>query len=219
MSSPAHPKAYKVYGDSALLLHEDGGEGAVISGETAHLSQQAIQELTATGKTGVTVQQIHDRFPNTIHTDKGAVLSLADWHKELKAYCFNELFGPFLANLVDTLGPHMGQVSVDAPASAPGTFEWGDTMVRDWVNSHDSAAIDRQPVEEKLRMINRLMDGWVSDADVEAIETICSSVSSPQQMAEIRSQIEPRLNSLTSLGQRTRVEIAIRRQPAPVPVR
>ena len=62
-------------------------------------------------------------------------------------------------------------------------------------------------------MILRLLEGWISDDDVSAIERICSSVTTNSQMMRIRNAINPDLTDMTDLGQRTRVRIAINRMP------
>ena len=58
-------------------------------------------------------------------------------------------------------------------------------------------------------MINRVMDGWVSDEDVDAIEKICASVGSSGELDEIRARVYPRTIELSDFGQRTRVRIAL----------
>jgi hypothetical protein len=88
-----------------------------------------------------------------------------------------------------------------------------DEGIRNWVNARESVAIGDLPTVEMIRMINRLLDGWVSDEDVHAINRICQSVRTTTQMARIRAAIEPRILDLTDIGQRTRVRIALARTP------
>lgn len=83
-----------------------------------------------------------------------------------------------------------------------------DNQIRDWVGNQDLSSMGRQPVAEKIRMINVLMNGWISDDDVEAIERICESTSD-SELSEINDAISPRLIEMQGLGQRMRVRIAI----------
>jgi len=62
-------------------------------------------------------------------------------------------------------------------------------------------------------MINRLLDGWTSDADVNAIERICNSVNTAQEMRTIYYAISPRETSISDIGQRIKVRIALGRTP------
>jgi hypothetical protein len=88
-----------------------------------------------------------------------------------------------------------------------------DEGIRNWVSANDLNTIGQLPTQEMIRMINRLMDGWVSDEDVDAIDRICQSVTNTVQMARIRAAINPRILDLTDIGQRTRVRIALARNP------
>jgi hypothetical protein len=56
----------------------------------------------------------------------------------------------------------------------------------------------------RVALINTLLDWWVSDADLDHIERIYMSANTGDRAA-IRRAIEPRLISLTSLGQRFRL--------------
>jgi hypothetical protein len=85
----------------------------------------------------------------------------------------------------------------------------GDSEIRDWVAKESCASIDDLPDHEKIRMSHRLLDGWVSDDDVAAIEWICSCTSSNGELAAIDTAIRRRLSELTSQRQRDRVAKAI----------
>lgn len=98
----------------------------------------------------------------------------------------------------------------EGPGIVTGYFS-EDDEIRDWVSRQSLDAIGRQPVSEKIRMINTLLDGWISDDDVIAIERICLSVTTNSEMNYISSKITPRLSEMTSLGQRTRVRVALSR--------
>jgi hypothetical protein len=103
----------------------------------------------------------------------------------------------------------------EAPGVIRGALWSDDDDVRDWVDGTDLAAIGRQPVQEKIRMIDVLIGGffsWISDDDVATIERICRSISTAEEMAIVRDRFYGELPSrMTSIGQRTRVRIALTR--------
>ncbi|WP_020587944.1 DUF4157 domain-containing protein [Desulfobacter curvatus] len=99
------------------------------------------------------------------------------------------------------------QLLIDAHAAT------GDGDIRSFVSSHTSTELRSLPVAEKVRMITRLLEGWIADADVVAVESICSSVSTRSEMVTIDARIRPKLLSMTSIGQRMRVRIAISHRP------
>lgn len=99
---------------------------------------------------------------------------------------------------------------------------WGDVFY-DLINDDDEVralvrvsgvkGLRRTSAKDKVKMISTLMSGWISDADVKAIETICASVTSSADAAVIRRTVTPWLTSMQSLGQRMRVEIALGKMP------
>ena len=58
--------------------------------------------------------------------------------------------------------------------------------------------------QTRIALINTLLDWWVSDTDLDHVERIYMSANTSDRAA-IRVAIEPRLTSLTSLGQRFRL--------------
>ncbi|MCA9988632.1 MAG: hypothetical protein KDE59_30205, partial [Anaerolineales bacterium] len=58
--------------------------------------------------------------------------------------------------------------------------------------------------QTRIALINTLLDWWVSDTDIDHVERIYVSANTSDRAA-IRTAIEPRLTSLTSLGQRFRL--------------
>jgi hypothetical protein len=100
----------------------------------------------------------------------------------------------------------------EGPGVIAGFFT-DDDQIRAWVGRMDSAAIARQPTDEKIRMIDTLMSGWISDDDMVAMEKILGSVSSPAEMQILRRTFEPRATEFTSIGQRTRFRVALARNP------
>ncbi len=88
----------------------------------------------------------------------------------------------------------------------------GDAKAREWAASHKDR-IAQFTATELLEHLQRLLDGWVSDDDLVAFETICYGVKDPKVMNAIRAAIQPRLEELHSDQQRQWVEAAIRYQP------
>src|SRR5581483_3888770 len=84
----------------------------------------------------------------------------------------------------------------------------GDTEIRNALIAADAEKIARIPVGEKIRIINRLFDGWVSDADIEGIRKIYKNTPSGQQPT-VKQAIEQRIPDLTSIGQRTMVRVIL----------
>ncbi len=103
-------------------------------------------------------------------------------------------------------------IASEGPGVLAGFFN-DDDQIRTWVAKQDLAAVGRQPAPEKIRMINTLLDGWVSDDDLDAIDRICRSVTSFQGMVAIQNAISPLEISLTSIGQRTRLRVILSRHP------
>jgi hypothetical protein len=93
----------------------NGGNGVFFAGQTAHVSQQSIVDLLATGQTGVTVQQVFDMFPTQVSsTGPAGLQSLQAWNNGLQAVA-NTLF-PQVNYYVLRAYPAIGRISVDQPA-------------------------------------------------------------------------------------------------------
>ncbi|HEV3037646.1 MAG TPA: hypothetical protein VHA33_07670 [Candidatus Angelobacter sp.] len=70
-----------------------------------------------------------------------------------------------------------------------------DTDIRQAIATATSAELSRIPVAEKIRVINRLLDGYFSDDDLEAIETLCASIPTSAEMAAVNKVfIEGKVN-------------------------
>jgi len=103
---------------------------------------------------------------------------------------------------------------VDLPASAPSLAAHpelrailglaSDDAIRAWIGAHDDAVIALIATGEKMRLINRLLDGWVSSADLNAIEKIVKSAT-PAELSTISAAVSPRIGTLSDIGQRTRL--------------
>lgn len=101
-------------------------------------------------------------------------------------------------------------VREEGPGIASGFFT-DDDQIRDWVRTQDLAAIGRQPANEKIRMINTLLNGSVGEDDMVAIERILSSVTSSAEMRTIDRVIAPRATEIGH-GQRARLRLALNRR-------
>lgn len=210
-------KRFKLFGDAHMLESSPGAEHAA---EAARASQAHIAELMATGTSRYTADAIAANFPNAVHW-QGKDLSLEQWQPALRKFCFDHVFGPFVISLIDTFGPHMGTVSGDMPAPAPGAVEWGDTVIRDWTTDQTPEAIGSQPVGEKIRMIKRLLKGWVSPEDLAAVQKICASVYTEArtpaaleaEMDQIRTMTSADVDAVHNGGQRNQLKIAMSWNP------
>ena len=69
------------------------------------------------------------------------------------------------------------------------------------------------PGAEKVRLIRRLLQGWVTDDDVTAVEQLCTSVRTSAEMRVINGRIRPMTSSLNNFDQRARVRLALDRRP------
>ncbi len=90
----------------------------------------------------------------------------------------------------------------------------GDAKARDFAEGNKKTIGNFTP-SQLLEHLNRLLDGWVSDDDVQAFETICHGVRDPKIMAEIRNALSNRLEELHSEHQRKWIEDAINFKPIP----
>ena len=86
-----------------------------------------------------------------------------------------------------------------------------DDHCRDWLNARPIQEIARLSTAHKLKAISVLMGGWISDADMKAIEKICQSVQTGLESRAMQATIN--LNDFTSLGQRTQMRVFYTRMP------
>lgn len=85
--------------------------------------------------------------------------------------------------------------------------------MRAWVTGKASAVIGGIGADEKVRLIKILLDGWVHDSDVAAVEKICISIANASEMATVRTAIAPLAKDMNSSAQRSRVDAALNRTP------
>jgi hypothetical protein len=75
-------------------------------------------------------------------------------------------------------------------------------QIRAWVATQSITGLGTVSRDEKLRMIDVLMSGVVTDADMTAIRKLLSAVTTAQEMAFLRQAIEPHVRSLMDFAQR-----------------
>jgi len=113
VGSAANPGPFQIWGDDTML---NGGVGVAIACQTAHLSQQSIAEIIATGATQITPEAIWAQFPTSVvDTPSGQRQSLQQWQysQPVRALAFS-IF-PSLHYWLLRGFPRIGYVSVDAP--------------------------------------------------------------------------------------------------------
>lgn len=101
------------------------------------------------------------------------------------------------------------------PAIEQGYPRRNGSETRDWVDQQSFETLSNVPASGKTQMINKLLDWWVHDEDLDAISKICNSVSSESEMAQIRDAISPRELDLESIGQRTRLRLILSHRVKP----
>jgi len=88
-----------------------------------------------------------------------------------------------------------------------------DDTIRQWVDAHDEDDIQALNVRVKLRLLNALLDGWVSDEDLDAFQIICGAVTTHQEGTYLKGQLDKRSTELTDFGQRTRMRAILGQLP------
>jgi hypothetical protein len=77
-----------------------------------------------------------------------------------------------------------------------------DSDIRDFVSTQRPEILNALAGAEKVRLVTRLFNGWMSDDDIDAIERIYNN-STNAQKAQIRGAIN--IDDLTSADQRARL--------------
>ncbi|MDI1242491.1 MAG: hypothetical protein PSX80_11265 [bacterium] len=86
-----------------------------------------------------------------------------------------------------------------------------DDQTRAWIMTHQTADIRMMSTANKLKAIKVLMSGWISDADIKAIEKIFMNSKSKFESDAIKKGIN--LMNFTSIGQRTQMRVIMTRMP------
>jgi uncharacterized membrane protein YeaQ/YmgE (transglycosylase-associated protein family) len=87
----------------------------------------------------------------------------------------------------------------------------GDSDIRKWVSGKTATQLAGIEPEMKASMVNRLLDGWVSDDDIKAIETLCLAINDLEEGSFMSGVINRRILDVTDLGQRTRIRLLCQR--------
>jgi len=88
-----------------------------------------------------------------------------------------------------------------------------DDVIRQWVDEHDEEDIQSLNARVKLRLLNALLDGWVSDEDLDAFQIICGAVTSHQEGTYLKGQLDKRSTELSDFGQRIRMRAILEQLP------
>jgi hypothetical protein len=164
-----------------------------------------------------------DAFTWTAAHEFGHVIGLQDRYSER---IMSKLVGKFGGTRSTTVDPKY-QVNLMAVSggvlesqnlkdvaeeTAPSPY-WmnDDEHVRDWINHHATAEIGKLSTANKLRAIDTLMGGWISDADVAAIGRICGSINTKSEANAIRGGVD--VLKFSSIGQRTMVRVTFSKMP------
>ena len=121
-----------------------------------------------------------------------------------------------LVPIVDTWSAHRwGRADVAAEYAHLGWTELpeqvvpnGDTRAREWAARQPVTALRDMPVEEKRRMVNRMLSGWVSDDDLDGVERLYRASTQADQ-ALLHGVIGPQIEDLWSIRQRTRLRVLL----------
>ncbi|MFG1997609.1 DUF4157 domain-containing protein, partial [Spirillospora sp. NPDC048911] len=116
VSSAARTTPYEVWGDDTLFSGANGGDGVAATSETAQMSQQALLDILASGKTSITTEEIRRHFPTKASSSSTGLQDLETWMTTQKSFCM-ERFESFTATLKTLLlglaSPRLGVVSQD----------------------------------------------------------------------------------------------------------
>jgi hypothetical protein len=85
----------------------------------------------------------------------------------------------------------------------------GDSEIRSFVRTQRAEVLRALPASEKIRFINRLLSGWISDDDVNAVVTICNNAQSPAELSSIAAGVADAVNGMHSDSQQARVRRAV----------
>jgi Domain of unknown function (DUF4157)/Lipase (class 3) len=199
----------------ASLRHYSIGliAGAIVGPGTGVVVKEASEKVSKHRAFPVSnaVQEnpaFQDLFENGKKFDK--VAGISDDTFQAKATLNSDTFQN--TRISEFLRHSLGKTSFEIENAAS---NWGgDAKARDFAESN-KRTIPNYNASQLLEHLNRLLDGWVSDDDVQAFETICHGVKDPKIMTQIQATISPRLQELHSEHQRKWIEDAINLKPIP----
>lgn len=108
VASNAITTPFQIWGDDTML---NGGGGVAIASDTAHMSQQSILDLLASGKSSISTQNILDRFPTSVRGANNQMLPLQQWNDSVRGQALS-LFPDLHYYLLRAM-PRIDNVSVD----------------------------------------------------------------------------------------------------------
>lgn len=200
---------WMVYGDN-LLGDPRNARNRELALEAVRLSQKELEdalmqrERYPAPKAGV-VFAAQRLVPRPLHPEQDR------WSGRMPTFQVDPFTGQPYRVADDYTRARDHLASSEGPGMLDGVLR-ADDDVRAWVNVHREA-LGRQSIKEKIRMIETLFDGWMSEEDLRAIELLVRSVGTGAEMAQLRERFEPRLLELQNLGHRMRMRIALMRQP------
>jgi hypothetical protein len=110
VASKDQPTPFEIWGDGTML---NGGDGVRIASETAHMSQQSIQDVLERGTTSITPDRIRNRFPSMARPESGNdLLPLEQWTDSMKGRAFEEFAGVHDI-ILSAVKPRIGHISGD----------------------------------------------------------------------------------------------------------
>ncbi|NET15909.1 MAG: DUF2974 domain-containing protein [Okeania sp. SIO1H6] len=83
-----------------------------------------------------------------------------------------------------------------------------DDSIRERIQT-DPEFLRTRKTPQKIRIIDTLLEDWVSDQDIDTVEKICNSSASKAEADIIKQTIQPQIVKLISKGQRTRLQLIL----------
>jgi hypothetical protein len=88
-----------------------------------------------------------------------------------------------------------------------------DDRIRLWVSRHSKSDLSKLNAATKISMINTLLNGFLGDADLAAIETICGSITTHDEGQLVDYELGHRVTEIQSFDQRLKVRIIFSKLP------
>ncbi|UWZ81738.1 eCIS core domain-containing protein [Occallatibacter riparius] len=84
-----------------------------------------------------------------------------------------------------------------------------DSDIRTWVAAHTTADFQKIATAEKARLLNRLLEGWISDEDIAAFESICKGIVNDAERTALQTATKSHVDDMSSSVQQSRVHAAL----------